>query len=177
MKISCQKIEQERAEEKVVFIFIDELKLVFKIYSGYIRSSLKYLSPPYNDDAASELLLQQFLYNHCANNTAYYKFLHIKAQELMKIMDERRKEINFLSEDSNTNEIVALSNAFIVYVKKLFFLHISNVSFKLVERYILNCDEEEALAVRDAMQTLESQRNITKKLLIYSHKKRSSTIH
>ena len=67
-----------------------------------------------------------------------------------------------LREDPNTNETIALSNAFIIYVEKNVFVHINDVSFKLVEIYILNCDEEEALAVCDAMQKLESQRNITR---------------
>lgn len=78
-------------------------------------------------------------------------------------MDVKRKKIDFLSEDSNTNETIALSNAFIMYVKKNFFVHINDVSFKLVKIYILNCDEEEALAACDAMQKLEYQRNITRK--------------
>ena len=100
--------------------------------------------------------------SHCANNTTYYEFLHIETQELMKIMDEKRNKIDFLSEYSNTNEKIALSNAFIMYVEKNLVVHINDVSFKLIEIYILNCDEEEALVVCDAMQKLESQRSITK---------------
>ena len=49
-----------------------------------------------------------------------------------------------------------------MYIEKNFFVHINVVLFKLVERYILNCDEGEALAVCDAMQKLKSRRNITK---------------
>ena len=52
-------------------------------------------------------------------------------------MDVKRKKIDFLSEDSNTNETIALSNAFIMYVKKNFFVHINDVSFKLVKIYYL----------------------------------------
>ena len=47
-------------------------------------------------------------------------------------------------------------------LRRIFFVHINVVLFKLVERYILNCDEGEALAVCDAMQKLKSRRNITK---------------
>lgn len=160
--ISYQKIEEKGAKDKVLSKFIEELRLVFTNYSGYIRTSLKKLCPPYDNDAASELLLQQFFNNHCANNIEYYKFLHIDKKEIMKIMDKQRKRINFLYKNTNSTESIIQSNAFIMHVENNFFPHINEVSFELVEKYILACDEEEALAVCDAMQKIESQRSITK---------------
>ena len=59
-------------------------------------------------------------------------------------------------------ESITKSNAFIGHVENTFFKHIDEIFFGLVDKYILSCDEEEALAVCNAMQKMEAKRNITK---------------
>ena len=66
---------------------------------------LKKLSPLYDNNKASELLLQHFLKDYCASNEEFYEFLHVDKDKLTKLATTRRAKIKYISDSSRTNEM------------------------------------------------------------------------
>ena len=161
MIVSCQKIEENGAKEKILNSFVNELVLVFKIYSIYTRTMLKKLSPPYDNEEASELLLQHFIKHYCANNEEFYEFLHVDKDELTKLATTRRAKIKYISDSSRTTDTDLQSNCFIKYAENDFFPKIKEASIDLIEEYKLSCDKEEAFAVSNALQKATAAHTIT----------------
>lgn len=72
----------------------------------FYRNSNNTLVPPYDNEEDSELLLYQFYNNYYYNNTYsdFYKFLCVSKKAIEGTMANRRTKIEFLSNQTRTNQ-------------------------------------------------------------------------
>ena len=162
--ISVQKIEEEGSKSLLRQEFINGLLDIFEMVSLYTRTATKDVSPPFDDQDSSEMLLQRFFYNHCAENAHFYNYLHIDKKYMLAIIKARQTKIKWTQDEENnptTEEMDILIDEFFRLATTKCFPIIEEITIELLDDYLKQLNEEEAVQKIEALQKNKATRSVT----------------
>ena len=154
-------MELDGAAKKLRKSFVNGLLALFKCYVNYYRYAKPKLSPAFNCEEESEILLSEFFKTLKPDDELFTYLQSTKKDILESQVSSRSHRVTFFQDETIPEEQAATSDEFVKTTSALVFPNIRKISSGLLNAYVDNLNEKEAESRTEALRKNRDTTSLT----------------